>query len=82
MKAYQLLDILNSEANNVYSFRTYLDSTDARVMLIDMHYPDDVNRMADYLRANTELSVTIIHATPLGAPARRRIVVKGLEQKR
>lgn len=83
MKAYELLDELNKEASNVYSFRTYLDSTDTRVMLIDMHYPDDVDRMAEHLRSFApNLGIDVIHCTPLGSTPRRRIVIKGLEQKR
>jgi hypothetical protein len=72
-----LLDMINHGARGVFNHRAYLNSRDQRVMLIDMTYPDDVERMAHYIAANTTLHTEVITATPFGASPRRRIVVTG-----
>lgn len=80
MTTAELLDLINPEARGTFSHRAYRNSQDVRVMLIDMHYPDDVVRMADYIRENAPvLTVDVITAEPLGGSRRRRIVVTGFE---
>jgi hypothetical protein len=77
MTTAQLLDLINPEARGVFNHRAYRDSRDERVLLIDMFYTDDVDRLADYIALHTALHVDVIAATPLGGTRRRRIVVTG-----
>lgn len=87
MTTSQLLDIINAEANRVFTSRAYRNSKDERVLLVDMSYPDDVLPMVEFLTAlrserpeAAELTIEVITATPFGASPRRRIVVQGFSK--
>lgn len=80
MTTTELRAELKTEMGQLITTRSYLNSQDVRVMLIDAYYPDDAPRVADFVQA-LGLTVELITATPFGAPPRRRIVVTGFTTK-
>jgi len=82
MTTSELLDLMNKEARGVYSARAYRNSKDVKVMLVDMHYPDDVDRMHAYIiESAPSLTVEVITCTPLGSTtSRRRLVITGFSR--
>lgn len=86
MTTGRLLDLMEAELNLgeceigvMYSSRSYLNSKGVRVLLIDAVIPEDVDRIAEWVRSSG-LSVEVIVATPFGAVRRRRVVVTGFTQ--
>jgi hypothetical protein len=86
MTTGHLLDLLRPEVNatpgdDVFSTRSYLNSFGTRVLLIDMHDPNTIDRAATFIAEHAPtLTVSVIIATPLGGTRRRRIIVTGFEE--
>lgn len=81
MTTPQLLDLLKSEIGNVFTYRGYRDSRNERVLVIDMHYSDDVDRVKYWLAMNAPtLNVSEVQAGWPHEVKHRRLIVMGFSK--